>query len=179
MILRHFPRNYKISVDLRPSSISTRLLSPTTLVLFREISRKKVRRQRRHHLLSQIYGDKSSQHYYKMRLLRLIFKGWFWSGIVSRIRWFSSESGLTTGRHESWLAGLVLEWRWRTGGLPLVSFSFSQLRIWDCKYAKKLNSELLEACSYDAWRTPTYYKVQVLEASQPRAGRGAMLPTNY
>lgn len=101
IILRHFPRNYKISVDLRPSSISTRLLSPTTLVLFREISKKKVRRQRRHHLLSQVYGDKSSQHYRKMRLLRLIFKGWFWSGIVSRIRWFSSESGLNTGRHES------------------------------------------------------------------------------
>lgn len=71
-------KSYKISTDPRPSVISTSLLSLTALIFFREIVRKKVRHQRSHYLLGQIY-DKSSQHYHKMRVLRLIFKGSFWS----------------------------------------------------------------------------------------------------
>ena len=60
-------KTYKVSTDSRPSIISQSLLSPTALVFFREIVREKVRCQRSHHLLGQIYSDQSSQHDHKMR----------------------------------------------------------------------------------------------------------------
>lgn len=76
-ILRHFPRSYKVSVDLRSASLSTSLLSPVTALYFSKKYRGKVSHQHRHHLQSQICGDRSRQHDQKMRILRLNYKGLF------------------------------------------------------------------------------------------------------
>lgn len=95
-----------------------------------------------------------------MRLLRLIFKGWFWSGIVSRIRWFSSESGLNTGRHES-LVG------WAGVGVRVTDRSLTSFRScpsvsvsWESEIASVLKSWTASFWKRALTKPEDYYLLQ-------------------
>lgn len=53
-------KSQNIVIDLRTSIIYTNLLSPTALIIFREISREKSQMPAQWHLLDQIYGDQAA-----------------------------------------------------------------------------------------------------------------------
>lgn len=88
MILRYFPRSYKISVDQRPP-IMAKVCSPQQpLQPPKKYLGKKSEACIATTSCAKSMGTKAASNYFQMRLLRLTFKGLIWSGKLVRQDYF-------------------------------------------------------------------------------------------